>query len=131
MVVKMGYLVCDKCKGFYKLPNGSDTTNFNPNCSCGNDLIFFETIDESSMRNFDNLICPNCSAENPKNSKFCLDCGSQLDQFASYGQVLKKSRQTKKQIQIKEQITPKKEILNQYKFCPSCGNENLAECCLL
>lgn len=120
----MGYLVCDNCKAYYKLPKGSDYTKFRSSCICGNDLKYFESLNESSMKNFDNLICPNCGTENPKNSKFCLDCGSKLNQFETYAQKLKKSIQTREQLQTKEQI-PKKESMN--KFCPSCGNENIAD----
>lgn len=116
----MGYLVCDNCKAYYKIPKGEDPTEFSSICFCGNDLKYFESLDESSLKNFDNLICPNCGSENDKKSRFCLNCGSKLNQFETYAQELKKS------IQSREKIT-KNESVNNNKFCPSCGNENLAD----
>ena len=36
----MGYLVCDKCKGYYKLKPGEFSTDFSNKCSCGGNLKF-------------------------------------------------------------------------------------------
>lgn len=126
----MGYLVCDKCKAYYKLPKGSDPDEFRSSCGCGDVLKYYDTINENSMRNFDNLICPNCTTENPKNSKFCLDCGGKLDQFATYAKEQENLRQTKEEnlrLTKENQIKLKSRSEHNFKFCPSCGNENLAD----
>jgi len=41
----MGYLICDKCKGYYKLKEGESIDDFD-NCQCGGKLRYIDNIDE-------------------------------------------------------------------------------------
>jgi len=40
-----GYLVCDKCKEYYKLQPGESPDDFTGECECGGNLKFYENID--------------------------------------------------------------------------------------
>lgn len=58
------------------------------------------------------IVCPNCSAEVPQNSKFCLECGTKIEILAE-----------------NEMICPacgKK--TNKGKFCMECGSPLAAKC---
>ena len=35
-----GYLVCEKCRGYYKLQDGESTTDFTDRCVCGGNLRY-------------------------------------------------------------------------------------------
>lgn len=37
-----GYLVCDKCQGYYELQTGEKVVDFNRNCDCGGTLEYSE-----------------------------------------------------------------------------------------
>ena len=37
----MGYLVCDKCGGYYKLQPGESPDNFGDQCECGGNLKYY------------------------------------------------------------------------------------------
>ena len=39
-----GYLICDKCGGYYKLKKGESTEDFLDTCQCGGKLGFHENI---------------------------------------------------------------------------------------
>lgn len=40
----MGYLVCDKCRAYYKLQKGESPDNFSDECPCGGHFIYRESI---------------------------------------------------------------------------------------
>ncbi len=39
-VFEMGYLICDKCRGYYKLQPGELPADFTDKCPCGGNLRF-------------------------------------------------------------------------------------------
>jgi hypothetical protein len=41
----MGYLVCGKCKSYYKLQSGESAKDFLSNCDCGGKLRYIENLD--------------------------------------------------------------------------------------
>jgi len=42
---KQGYLVCNKCNGYYKLQPGESPDDFPDTCDCGGELKYYEDID--------------------------------------------------------------------------------------
>jgi ribosomal protein L40E len=73
----MGYLICDKCKGYYEFQNSESSDNFSLKCDCGGKLKYFETL-ESSDDNIEKIsstmACPYCGAKNPDSAKLCKSC---------------------------------------------------------
>jgi hypothetical protein len=73
----MGYLICDKCKGYYELQKGESVDSFSLTCDCGGKLKYLETL-ESFDKNIEKMsastACPYCSAENPESAKLCKSC---------------------------------------------------------
>ena len=108
----MGYLVCEKCGGYYELKEREAIDDFE-GCSCGGNFKFIKTLDELNLVKGkqsdlgDKSICPNCGSKNDTNTKFCGSCGKPL----------------------KTSITPdpdKKQSQSEKPFyCPNCGTENL------
>ena len=41
----MGYLICSKCKSYYKLQSGESAKNFVSNCDCGGKYRYVENLD--------------------------------------------------------------------------------------
>jgi len=41
----MGYLICGKCKSYYKLQSGESAKNFVDDCDCGSELRYVENLD--------------------------------------------------------------------------------------
>jgi K+-sensing histidine kinase KdpD len=69
----MGYLVCKKCRGYYKLQSGEYSTDFTDKCACGGKLRYAHSIDivgenktfQSKQRNTEQ----NKKKENKKTTK--------------------------------------------------------------
>jgi len=79
----LGYLVCEKCGGNYKLKDGEAIDDFE-GCNCGGKFDYVKELDEKSISDKrlnmdDKLICPDCGKENQKNVKFCGSCGKPLN----------------------------------------------------
>jgi len=49
----MGYLICDKCGGFYELQIGESPEDFDLTCNCGGELKFYKSIDDEYIENND------------------------------------------------------------------------------
>ena len=79
----MGYLVCEKCGGYYELKEGEAIDDFE-GCQCGGKFKFVKTIDELNLvkdqqsDSVDKSVCPNCGSKNDTNIKFCGSCGKPL-----------------------------------------------------
>lgn len=41
-MIYMGYLVCDECKGYYKLQPGESPDDFSDECECGGKLNYYD-----------------------------------------------------------------------------------------
>jgi hypothetical protein len=44
-VMFMGYLICSKCKGYYKLKSGESPKDFISECDCGGKIRYIENLD--------------------------------------------------------------------------------------
>nr|WP_319374789.1 hypothetical protein [uncultured Methanobacterium sp.] len=51
----MGYLICDKCGGYYELQPGEKPEDFSDECECGGKLIYSDTYDVTSGNEDDNV----------------------------------------------------------------------------
>jgi len=51
----MGYLICDKCGGYYELQPGEKPEDFSNECECGGKLIYSDTYDVISENEDDNV----------------------------------------------------------------------------
>ena len=73
----MGYLVCEKCGGYYKLQPGESPNEFGDNCECGGKLKYVEDI-ESIGKNVGKMkptiTCPRCGTENTEDATLCKSC---------------------------------------------------------
>ena len=78
----MGFLICNKCGGYYELQEGESPEDFAGKCDCGGDLKYVQNLDEHVFDELDPIdginICPNCGKENKNNVNFCSDCGENL-----------------------------------------------------
>ncbi|CDG64592.1 hypothetical protein MBMB1_0482 [Methanobacterium sp. MB1] len=72
----MGYLVCDKCGGYYELQPGESPDDFTDECDCGGKTRYVETLEESGeLEELGSTItCPYCGTENPGDKKICKSC---------------------------------------------------------
>jgi hypothetical protein len=57
----MGYLICDKCGGYYELQPGEKPEDFSNECECGGKLIYSDTYDVTSGNEDDNVDNENVS----------------------------------------------------------------------
>jgi len=76
-----GYLICDRCNGYYELQNDESPGDFASECSCGGNLIYsnsLEVIGESIGKQGKIIYCPNCGTENPDYANFCQECGEKI-----------------------------------------------------
>lgn len=78
----MGYLVCEKCGGYYELQEGEFPEDFE-SCECGGTLKYVEnsgkTIQELKQKPI-LMMCPLCGTENPNKSSVCIFCGNNLSE---------------------------------------------------
>ena len=51
----MGYLICDKCGGYYELQPGEKPEDFSDECECGGKLIYSDTYDVINENEDDNV----------------------------------------------------------------------------
>lgn len=73
----MGYVICEKCGGYYEIEEGESLGNFN-GCQCGGKLSYTEkVIEEPEIIDKPNFICSNCMKEH-KEGIFCSSCGGRL-----------------------------------------------------
>jgi hypothetical protein len=49
----MGYLICDKCGGYYELQPGETPEDFSNECECGGELIYSDSLDVIAESNED------------------------------------------------------------------------------
>lgn len=73
----MGFLVCNKCGGYYELQKGEVPEDFADRCECGGTLKYVEKLiepDEDLNDSQNTITCSYCSTENPANQKLCKEC---------------------------------------------------------
>lgn len=92
----MGYLVCDKCGGYYELQPGESPDDFMDECECGGKTRFVETLEEvgkGTEKVEPTITCPKCGAENPEYAKFCKSCKKMLRGVAPAAPKSEKSKE--------------------------------------
>jgi ribosomal protein L40E len=72
----MGYLICDKCGGYYELQSGEKPEDFDLTCDCGGKLRYTEKIETKPTTQ--KIVCLKCGTENPEIATFCAECGENL-----------------------------------------------------
>jgi hypothetical protein len=73
----MGYLVCDKCGGYYELQTGESPDDFSDECECGGKTRYvenFRDIGKGMAGMGATIFCSQCGTENPADAKLCKSC---------------------------------------------------------
>lgn len=81
----MGYLVCDKCGGYYELQPGESPDDFTDECECGGKTRYVENLGglNNGMEKMGaTIICPVCGVENPEGATICKSCKKMIKQKA-------------------------------------------------
>jgi len=77
----LGYIVCEKCGGYYELQEGEALDDFQ-SCECGGKLKYVKNLEQLTSKS-DKLKkmsnCSFCGTENLKDDKFCGNCGKPLN----------------------------------------------------
>ena len=76
MEIKKGYLVCDKCKGYYELHKDESPDDFG-SCQYGGDLTYYTSLNEIEKQ-IQTKICSKCGTKNIETAQFCQECGTKL-----------------------------------------------------
>ena len=78
----MSYLICKKCKSYYKLRHGEKPEDYSNECECGGKLKFTKNF-KTDGNDWDEFliegVCQFCGRENPKNSNYCAWCGKKIN----------------------------------------------------
>ncbi|TMS40632.1 MAG: zinc-ribbon domain-containing protein [Methanobacterium sp.] len=113
----MGYLICGKCKSYYKLQPGESADDFIDRCNCGGKLRYAENIDivnpdwkEAPISD----ICPKCGDKNPKGAIFCNNCGIQIQNYQNDSQTNRTSQSNRNKDQLETGFI--KSIKNELNF---------------
>lgn len=75
-----GYLICDRCNGYYELQKGESPDEFVDECACGGKLIYSKSLEiiKQNDNHKNTLFCHNCGAKNPDYANFCQECGKKI-----------------------------------------------------
>ncbi|MGP8190244.1 MAG: DUF5518 domain-containing protein [Methanobacterium sp.] len=77
----MGYIICEKCGGYYELKEGEAINDFQ-SCECGGKLKYVKNLDALNSES-DKLKkmskCQFCGTENLEDDEFCGSCGKPLN----------------------------------------------------
>lgn len=92
----MGYLICEKCGGYYKLQEGESLDDFE-SCECGGKLNYTDSFNEDLVSEepvsdkgdkSGKLItkyCTNCGYGNDMDATSCDSCGAKLERDSQLG----------------------------------------------
>ena len=76
--MKMRFIVCDDCGGYYKLEPGESLEDF-AECQCGGHLRYAQSFEEIiKSRNAPTKTCIHCGARNRETDTVCFTCGEKL-----------------------------------------------------
>ena len=70
-----GYLICDKCGGYYELQPGECPGDFTDKCECGGHLRYVHNLNDADELQ---KTCPNCGSLISDNDLECPICGFEL-----------------------------------------------------
>lgn len=92
----MGYLICDKCEGYYELQPGERMGDFDK-CRCGGELRWvaklptqYQNEDTPTKKDEEKpklIPCPDCGYEVSRKAKSCPNCGYRLTYVDQHGQT--------------------------------------------
>lgn len=92
----MGYLICDRCKGYYELQPGEKIGDFDK-CRCGGELRWVaklpkqyqdaDTTDKKDEEVTNLFPCPDCGYKISRKAKSCPNCGYKLTYVDKHGQT--------------------------------------------
>lgn len=87
--IELSYLLCTKCKGYYKLQLDESPEDFKNICECGGKLKYIKDLDElmaDSITTGPTITCPQCGFKNHEKAQICKSCHKVL-KFSSRGQT--------------------------------------------
>ena len=83
----MGYLICNKCGGYYELKKDESIDDFDF-CECGGKFTYVEEIEGLKKSSVIMIKCPSCGNNNPEDAKYCLSCGEYMKPIKGRGNLL-------------------------------------------
>ena len=84
----MGYLICDKCGGYYELHEDESPDDFE-SCECGGKLRYVESLNDKDEKM---IFCPTCGIKIFANGTFCGNCGYNLKSFNTTSTLLSQNK---------------------------------------
>ena len=91
----MGYLICDKCEGYYELQPGERMGDFDK-CRCGGELRWvaklptqYQNEDTPTKKDEEKpklIPCPDCGHKVSRTAKSCPKCGYRLTYEDKHGE---------------------------------------------
>lgn len=103
----MGFLICDKCKGYYELQAGESPNDFK-SCECGGNLKYIQNFDNHIIDKLESMteisVCPKCGKQNVNNAKICVFCGKKLNNAKNTSKNINKSKSNDKSVNTKSVI---------------------------
>ena len=72
----MGYIICEKCGGYYELQEGESPDDFEA-CNCGGNLSYAKSIQKEIKKPKNYIKCTICGHEQEK-GLICSKCGSKI-----------------------------------------------------
>ena len=72
----MGYVICEKCGGYYKLEEGESPEDFD-RCQCGGNLSYVKSIQKTKKKEKKYIKCTICGHKQEK-GLVCSRCGSRI-----------------------------------------------------
>ena len=86
----MGYVICEKCGGYYELQEGESPDDFEA-CNCGGNLSYVKSIQKERKKPKKVIKCTICGHEQEK-GLVCSKCGSRIRKKANYQNKFKINR---------------------------------------
>jgi hypothetical protein len=103
----MPYLICDKCNVYYEIEKKSEMSDFHT-CECGNELKYYETINEYMNEGLDNSGNINDDLDGPGgNKKGVFYSVNKKNLVTLQMEMLKEDEETKKQERLKRDLNYK------------------------
>ena len=78
----MGYVICEKCGGYYELEEGESLEDFEA-CNCGGTLSYVESIQKERTKPKNAIKCNICGHEQTRGI-ICSKCGSRIKIKTNY-----------------------------------------------
>jgi|GEM_PF-2502301 len=100
----MPYLICDKCNIYYEIENQREMNDFHT-CECGNELKYYQTIEEYMNEGLKELNTVNEGTTDPGgNKKGVFYSINKKNLVTLQMEMLKEDEETKKQERLKRDL---------------------------